>query len=86
MADAAIQSLELTKFYARLSGVPDYQFPGFCILLDPAACPLTATAYFSYVKSHYDVQWDMSSGGEKILERDRFYIQFILIPHACTAL
>jgi len=33
----------------------DYQIPGFCILLDPGACPLTATAYFSYVKPHFDV-------------------------------
>jgi hypothetical protein len=68
LAVAAVQSLELAKFYVRLSGVPDYQDPGFCILLDPGACPLTAAACISYVKSHYDIQWDMSSGGEKILE------------------
>lgn len=81
----AVQSLYLAKLYVRLSGVPDYQIPGCCILLDPGACPLTAMAYFSHVKPHYDVQWDMPSGGEKILEWDRFYVLFILIPHACTA-
>jgi len=64
----AVQSLYLAKLYVRLSGVPDYQIPGCCILLDPGACPLTAMAYFSHVKPHYDVQWDMPSGGEKILE------------------
>jgi hypothetical protein len=70
MADAAVQSVEVAKCYVRLSGVPDYQFPGFCILLHPGACPVTAAAYFQYVKSksHYDVQWDMAGGGEKILE------------------
>jgi len=57
VTDAAVWSLELAKFYVRLSGMPDYQFPGSCILLDAGACPLTAASYFSYVKSH-DVQWD----------------------------
>lgn len=82
LAVAAVQSLYLAKFHVRLSGMPDYQIAGSCILLDPGACPQTATAYFSYVKPHYDVQWDMPSGSEKILEWDRFYVLFILIPHA----
>ena len=68
LAVAAVQLLDLAKFYVRLSGVPDYQIPGCCILLDPGASSLTAADYFSYVKPHYNVQWDMPSGSEKILE------------------
>jgi hypothetical protein len=47
LAVTAVQSLDLAKLYVRLSGVPDYQIPDFCILLHPDACPLTVTAYFT---------------------------------------